>query len=75
MKKKKELKEKDLFKSILHFVTNWYIGVMTYSAINKIIGDYTRLEKEYRKKGNITIADAYKEEIERLKKEYLKVGK
>lgn len=75
MKKKKVSKEVDLIKSILHFATGWYIGVITHFTINKLIEDYIKLEKEHREKGEIAIANAYKEEIEWLKKEYLKVRK
>jgi hypothetical protein len=78
MEKKKELKEKDLVKLALGFATGAYLIATQYSkiptltSVTELIEIYTKLEKEYRKKGDTVIADIYKEEIKKLKKGYLR---
>jgi hypothetical protein len=74
MKKKKELNERDLVKISLGFITGGYLMAAKYSkipiqtAVTKLIRVYTKLEKQYRARGDIVIADIYKEEIKKLKK-------
>jgi hypothetical protein len=72
---KKKLEVKDLIKITIDFAISLYLSYLVYSSLSNLINTLTKLEKEYREKGEVEIADTYKEEIEEIKKKYLNVKK
>jgi hypothetical protein len=70
---KKKLEVKDLIKITIDFAISLYLSYLVYSSLSNLINTLTMLEKEYREKGEIEIANSIKEEIEEIKKKYLNI--